>query len=278
MPRDVYDVINELDEATIDRIAARLEFRATDPEFVTLREAYFAKLPLSTARRILALGCGTGVEVRALKHHPEFRGEIVGVDHSPRLVDEARRRTNEEGLADRVEYRIGDACALDLPDASFDVVLAHTLLSHVSQPVAVLGEARRVVHPGGMVAIFDGDFASLTFAHPDSGLARRVEDALLEVFVNSPRVMRDMPRLLRQTGLELVETTADAYADVGVGAFFANMVETYGAILASAEVLPIAEIEEWRSEQARSLADGTFFGACNFYTYLARRPADSATH
>src|SRR5262245_9566022 len=102
MPRDVYDVINELDEATIDRLAARLEFRGTDPEFVALREAYFAKLPLVAARRILALGCGTGVEVRALKRRPGFRGEIVGVDHSPRLIDEAKRRTAAEGLADGV--------------------------------------------------------------------------------------------------------------------------------------------------------------------------------
>jgi ubiquinone/menaquinone biosynthesis C-methylase UbiE len=264
MPRDIFHVINELDEEAVERIITRLEFRATDPNFVAYREAYFAKLRLATARRILALGCGTGVEVRALKRRPEFRGEIVGLDHSSRLIEEARRRTAAEGLAGGIDY---------LADASFDVVLAHTLLSHVPNPLAVLAEACRVARPGGIVAIFDGDYASLTFAHPDPSLARRVEEALLEVLVNNPRVMRDLPRLLRQVGLELDEATAHAYADIGAGCFFVNMVESFGPLLAGAGLLPAMEVDDWRAEQARAVAEGTFFGASNYYTYLALRPA-----
>lgn len=271
MPRDVFHLINDLDDAAVERIAARLEFRATDPGYVALREAYFARLPLAASRRVLALGCGTGVEVRALKRSPEFHGEVVGVDHSPKLIHEARRLTEDEGLEDGVEYRVGDAGALDLPADCFDIVLAHTLLSHVADPLAVLLETLRVARPGGIVAVFDGDYASLTFAHPDSGLARRVEDALLEVFVNNPRIMRDLPRLLRQVGLELIEATAHVYADIGRGGFFGNMAETYGAILADAGILPEAEIEGWRVEQARAMADGIFFGASNYYAYLMRR-------
>ena len=273
MPRDVFRFINDLDDAAVDRIAARLEFRGTDPGYVAFREAYFAKLPLGTARRVLALGCGTGVEVRALKRRPGFAGEVVGVDHSPRLVEEARRLTAAEGLADGVAYRAGDAHALDLAEASFDVVLAHTLVSHVTDPATVLEEARRVVAPGGTVAVFDGDYASLTFAHPDPDLAERVEKALLEVLVNNPRVMRDLPRLLRGAGLELVEATAHAYADVGIGGFFANLAEAYGPLLAGSGLLPAEEVERWRAWQARAVAEGVFFGASNYYTYLARRPA-----
>jgi SAM-dependent methyltransferase len=271
MPRDIFHVINDLDDAAVARIAARLEFRATDAGFVAMREAYFGKLPLAAARSILALGCGTGVEVRALKRRPESRGEVVGVDHSPRLIDEARQRAEAEGLTG-VDFRIGDARALDLSDGSFDIVLAHTLLSHVPTPLTVIQEARRVVRPGGIVALFDGDYASLTFAHPDPKLARRVEDALLEVFVNSPRVMRDLPWMLQQAGLELVEATAHAYADIGRGGFFANMVETYGPVLADAGLLPNEEVDDWRRWQARSMAAGTFFGASNYYAYLVRRP------
>jgi SAM-dependent methyltransferase len=272
MPRDIFHVINDLDDAAVERIAARLEYRATDAGFVAMREAYFDKLPLAEARHILALGCGTGVEVRALKRRPEFRGEVVGVDHSPRLIDEARRRAEAEELASGVDFRIGDATALDLSDGGFDIVMAHTLLSHVPAPLTVIQEARRVVRPGGVIALFDGDYASLTFAHPDPGLARRVEDALLEVFVNSPRVMRDLPWMLGQAGLELVEATAHAYADIGRGGFFANLVETYGPVLADAGLLPKEEVDDWRTWQARSMAEGTFFGASNYYAYLVRRP------
>jgi ubiquinone/menaquinone biosynthesis C-methylase UbiE len=273
MPRDVFRFINDLDVASVERIAARLEFRGTDPGYVAFREAYFAKLPLATARRVLALGCGTGIEVRALKRHPDFTGEVVGIDHSPHLVAEAQRLTAEEGLADGVAYRVGDAHALDLGDASFDVVLAHTLVSHVTDPAQVLREACRVAAPGGTVAIFDGDYASLTFAHPDPELAKHVDETLLEVLVNNPRVMRDLPRLLREAGLELVDASSHAYADIGTGGYFANFVETFGPLLADSGLLPDEDVARWRAWQAQALAEGTFFGASNFYAYLARRPA-----
>jgi ubiquinone/menaquinone biosynthesis C-methylase UbiE len=85
-------------------------------------------------------------------------------------------------------------------DASLDVVLAHTLLSHVTDPQTVLREPCRVVTPGRTVAVFDGDYASLTFAHPDPDRAEWIEAARLGVLVNNPRVMRDLPRLLREAG------------------------------------------------------------------------------
>jgi len=277
MPRDVFRFINELDAETVDRIAARLEFRATDSGYVAFRDAYFAKLSLTSAPRVLALGCGTGVEVRALRQRPEFNGEIVGVDQSPRLIEEARRLTTEEGLDHDIEYRVGDAHHLDLPDESFDVVLAHTLVSHVTAPLGVLREARRVVKRYGIVAIFDGDYASLTLSHSDPDLAKRVEETLLALLINNPRVMRDMPRLLRDAGLELIESTPHIYAEIGSGSFFANVPESYATILKSSGLLPEDEVEHWRMELAQSVVEGTFFGASNYYTYLARRAAEATT-
>ena len=70
-------------------------------------------------------------------------------------------------------FIVGDAHDLDFAAASFDAVVAHTLLSHVRDPLAVLAEAARVVRPGGTVAIFDGDYASLTFGSSDARLGRR---------------------------------------------------------------------------------------------------------
>ena len=94
--RDIFRLSHTMDEATIQTIADRLEFRSTDAGYVALSQAYFARLPLTSARRILALGCGTGVEVRALKRATGTAAEIVGVDQSPELIATARECTAAE--------------------------------------------------------------------------------------------------------------------------------------------------------------------------------------
>ncbi len=77
----------------------------------------------------------------------------MGIDHSPELTDIARRLTADEELSN-VTYQVGDAHDLPQGDDEFDIVTLHTLISHVDNPQQVLREARRVVRPGGTVAIF----------------------------------------------------------------------------------------------------------------------------
>ena len=270
--RDIYRLTPTLDADVLETIAARLEFRGTDEGYARVSQAYFSRLPLARARRILALGCGTGIEVRALRRLIGPGAAIVGVDHSPALIDAARRHTADEGLSDNVTYQVGDAHHLPYGDDEFDIVTLHTLISHVDDPLQVLREARRVVRPGGTVAIFDGDYASLTFAYPDPALARTIEDALIQLIVANPRIMRDMPRLLPAAGLELVEADGALYANIGTGQFWPAAAESYGPLLARSGLLPQATVDDWRAFQARAVQDNTFFAASNYYTYLTRRP------
>jgi hypothetical protein len=137
----------------------------------------------------------------------------------------------------------------------------------------VLREARRVVRAGGTVAVFDGDYASLTFAYPNPALARTVEDALIQLIVANPRVMRDMPRLLPAAGLELVEADGTLYTNIGTGRFWAAAAESYGPLLARSGLLSQAVVDDWRAFQTRAVHDNTFFAASSYYTYRAR-PAD----
>lgn len=269
--RDIFRLAPTLDTATIEAVSARLEFRGADDAYVQLSQAYFEHLPLASAQRILALGCGTGVEVRALKRRTGTTAEIVGVDHSPDLIEIAERLTQDEGLAGHIRYEVGDAHHLTFTDAIFDIAVLHTLISHVDDPLQVLREVRRVIRPGGTVAIFDGDYATVAWGYPDPAQAKRIEDSLLKVVVANPRIMRDLPRLLREAELHLVSASGAVYADIGYGDFWVNSVTSFGPVLARSGLLPEPEVADWMSYQAHAAEEGTFFGASNYYTYLAHR-------
>jgi ubiquinone/menaquinone biosynthesis C-methylase UbiE len=270
-PRDAMQFITEQDSTTLERFAKRLEFRGTDPAFVAYREAYLAAMDLPPAAAVLDVGCGTGVVARALAARDGFAGTVTGVDLSPEFIAVAGRLAREEGVAERVELLVGDAHDLDFPTASFDAVVAHTLVSHVRDPLAVLGEAARVVRPGGSVAVFDGDYASLTFSSSDHELGARMEEALQSTIMSAPRVLRDLPRLLPRVGLRLETTQARVYAEAGSSRFMLGIAETYGPLAASAGLLAPEQVDAWLADQRRSAEDGTFFAACNYYAYVARR-------
>jgi hypothetical protein len=98
-----------------------------------------------------------------------------------------------------------------------------------------------------------------------------MNEALIATIVNNPRVMRDMPRLLRQAGLEISEAIPYNYAEIGTGSFFPGAAEAYGGLILRSGLVPAAQVESWLAEQRRSVEDGSYFAACNYYTYLAKR-------
>lgn len=270
--RDAMQFVNEQDPATRERFIERLELRGKDPTFVAYREAYLELIDLPRAATVLDLGCGTGVVARAIAARDGFTGTVTGIDLSDDFIAAAETFAADDGVSDRVQFAVGDAHQLDFRAASFDTVVAHTLVSHVRDPLAVLAEAARVVRPGGYVAVFDGDYASLTFGCSDPRLGEAVEPALQATIMSSPRVMREIPRLLPKAGLRLIATQAHVYAEAGSSTFMLNLAETYAPLTAaSAGQLSAAHVDAWLADQRRSASDGTFFAACNYYAYVARR-------
>lgn len=269
--RDPHRFVNQLDEAAIARLVDRLESRAQDHVFTRLLDQYLARLELHAADRVLEVGCGTGAVLRAVAARGDFTGTALGIDQGATFIEAARRFADQEGLGARVEFRVGDVHDLDVDDGVFDVVIAHTLVSHVAEPETALREMARVVRPGGTVVIFDGDYASLTFACSDPAMGRDMDAALANATFNNPLVMRELPRLLPDLGLEVVDADGDAVTEIGSGSFFRTFAETYAPLVKEAGLLPDATVDAWLDAQRQALEDGTFFASCNYYTFLARR-------
>jgi ubiquinone/menaquinone biosynthesis C-methylase UbiE len=269
-PRDAMQFINDQDAATLERFTERLELRAKDLTYAAYREAYLKLIDLPHTAAVLDIGCGTGVLTRAIAARDGFAGTVTGIDLSPHFIAVAESLAADDGVADRVEFVVADAHELPFGAASFDAVVAHTLVSHVRDPLTVLTEAARVVRPGGVVAIFDGDYASLTFGCSDPSLGQAIEPALHSMIMSAPRVMRELPRLLPRAGLRLTATQAHVYAEAGSSTFMLGLAETYAPLTASTGQLPAAHVAAWLADQRRSAADGTFFAACNYYAYIAQ--------
>ena len=269
--RDPHRFVNELDRSAVEGLIARLESRAKDAVFTRLFDKYAAQLELDAVAQVLEIGCGTGATTRALARRTEFRGVAFGVDQSPTFIEAANRFARDEKISDRVEFRVGDAHRVAFPDATFDVVVAHTLISHVTEPLVVLREMSRVVRPGGMVAIFDGDYASLTYAFPDEEFGDRMDTALVTAAFNNPRVMRALPRVIPELGMRLKAAWGDAVVEIGSGSYFRSFAETYVPYVAKASLVSAAAAEAWLATQCEAIQNGTFFASCNYYTFLAHR-------
>ncbi|QVQ52949.1 methyltransferase domain-containing protein [Spiractinospora alimapuensis] len=110
---------------------------------------------------LLDLGCGPGT-ITADLARLVAPGRVVAVDSAPDVLTKAERACAERGVSN-VEFVVSDAAALSLESDGFDVVHAHQVLQHVSDPVGVLGEMRRVCRPGGLVAARDSDYGAMTW-------------------------------------------------------------------------------------------------------------------
>lgn len=106
-------------------------------------------------RSTRCLDLGAGVGGTAMWMASTFGCSVVGLTLVP---DQARRMaaySAERSLGDRVEPLVGDYHALDLPDASFDVVYTQESICQASDPRRVLDGARRVLRPGGRLVLME---------------------------------------------------------------------------------------------------------------------------
>ena len=110
------------------------------------------QVSLSEGMRVLDIGTGTGLAAVAAARLAGRSGRVVGVDISVDMLAHARRNAAMAGVS-QIEFRLEDAQQLTLPDNSFDLVLSAAVLFFVPDMLAAVGEARRVLVPGGCLAI-----------------------------------------------------------------------------------------------------------------------------
>jgi ubiquinone/menaquinone biosynthesis C-methylase UbiE len=135
--------------------------------------AAYALPCLRPGMTLLDVGCGPGTITVDLAARVA-PGLVIGVDREPQVVAEAARLLEASTLTN-IEFRAADAYSLEFADQSFDMVHAHQLLQHLTDPVAALVEMRRVLRADGVLAVRDSDYGGFVWAPADPALDRWME-------------------------------------------------------------------------------------------------------
>ena len=123
---------------------------------------------LSPESHLLDVGCGPGTITAGLG---AYCHQVTGVDAEPSMLEQAATHARDEEVHN-VSFEIGSAYDLRWPDQTFDVVYAHQVLQHLGDPVAALREFRRVLKPGGLVAVRDADYETMVHSPVDDRIVR----------------------------------------------------------------------------------------------------------
>lgn len=151
----VYPFVRDVSEC--ERLVLQGEFFADGTERF-LREAGVA-----TARRVLDFGCGSGAVVELLRRLCAPDAAIVAYDPSPATLAFARRHLRLRGVR-RVQF------ATQLPHGRFDAIVLRMVLMYAPNPIRLLKRLRRLLRPGGLLAVQESDHGDYMETTPPSEL------------------------------------------------------------------------------------------------------------
>lgn len=182
-----------------DRAAS--EYGKSSSSFFT----YFGKrlvehVAVAPGQHVLDIATGRGAVLFPLAEAVGETGKVVGIDISPQMIQETAREVAEKHL-DWVELRCMDAERLDFPDESFDCVFCGFALFFMPSIPAALCEFKRVLKPGGTLAVSIWGTESELHAWMNAEIKKLCD--VQRLMINPLRCGKELQRLLEEAHFEV---------------------------------------------------------------------------
>jgi len=246
---------------------AMLESRGRSAGYLSMIRHVIDVVGLRRGETILEVGCGSGVLDRWLARYTRQANPIIGVDVNRYLLREATALAMQEGLADIIAFREGDAEALPFPDHHVDAALSFTVLEEGNAD-RMLAELVRVTKPKGhvaaMVRAIDISWVVNVPLRPELKTKAQIPRG----FVGAQGCAdASLYRRFHQAGLTHVQMWPQFAAFEQHQTPQAQFAQSaiLGAITAE-------ETQEWHLGVAQAVADGTYFIAQPFHCAVGTKP------
>lgn len=139
----------------VSEVSAGFDWFSSVPQIRWIRRYVMSQaVALQDQGEAVDLGCGPGHLVLDMAQHAAGL-RVTGIDLSEKMLADAKQAAQQAGLADRVDFRLGNVEEVPFPDQSLDLVISTFSLHLWNNPVEVLNKIDRVLKPGGAFYIFD---------------------------------------------------------------------------------------------------------------------------
>jgi SAM-dependent methyltransferase len=234
-----------------------------EPAYAAYKSRVAELLRPTKGGRYLEVGSGTGADALALASR--FGVDVVGVDVSRTMIEEARRR----GLRDA---HVADAASLPFDASSFDGCWADRTFQHLADPDAALEEIVRVTRPGGRIVVADPDYDTQVVDVADQALARRVLRFRADHALRNGVLAHRMGGLFVRAGL--TDNTTEAATVVlrdPTALDNAMGLRDWAAVAHQRGVLEADDVRAWEQMIDESVANGHFLYSFSLFITAGTR-------
>ena len=252
-----------------DAKAAAMEANYLGHDVTAQRTETLARLAIQSGEHILDIGAGPGFLAMDMADLTGPTGRVVGVDISDAMIRRATDRNDRAWLS----YLQGDATALPVEDASFDVAVSTQVAEYMADLSPFCAEIARVLKPGGRALILTTDWDGVAWHSEDPDRMARVMRAqnTSVAISNVPRVLA--PKL-RSAGLDVTGVSCFQITNLDrrPGNYSAGTAAFTSGYLREQGTIPEDVLTAWAAEQDDLEAKGAYFFSIGRYIFEVWKP------